>query len=61
MFLLSVYTSKHLRLLTRIYIHRYILTILLKMTEVWSKRRVLPLIFVVKSFTLTLMDCLKLL
>ena len=31
-----------------IYIHRDIITIHLKMTEVWSKRRVLPFVFIVK-------------
>ena len=35
---------------THIYINRYIPTIHLKMTEVWSKRRVLPLIFIVKNY-----------
>ena len=36
---------------THIYINRYIPTIHLKMTEVWSKRRVLPLIFIVKNWS----------
>ena len=52
MFLLFVYTSKMFcTSYTPLYIHRYIFTNHLKMTEVWSKRRILPLIFTVKSFT----------
>ena len=35
---------------TNIYIYHYIFTIHLIMTEARSKRRVLPLIFIVKSF-----------
>ena len=56
MFLLFVYTSKIVCIsYTPIYIPRYILTTHLKMTEVWSKRRILPLIFTVKSFTKSLL------
>ena len=35
-----------------IYIHRDILTIPLKMTEVWSKRHVLPFVFIVKRYNI---------
>ena len=52
MILLSFYTSKNFMLLTRIYIYTYIrreiLTVHLKMTKVWSKRRVVPFIFFVE-------------
>ena len=54
MILLSFYTSKNFMLLTRIYIYIYIyirreiLTVHLKMTKVWSKRRVVPFIFFVE-------------
>ena len=55
---MSVYTFKKFYISYRhiyIYIHRYILTIPLKMTEVWSKRPVLPLISTVKIFTKSLL------
>ena len=52
MILLSFYTSKNFMLLTRIYIYIYIrreiLTVHLKMTKVWSKRRVVQFIFFVE-------------
>ena len=35
---------------TNMYVHRDILIIYLKMAEVWSKRRVLPFIFIVKMY-----------
>ena len=35
-----------------IYIHRVILTVPLKMTEVWSKRHVLPFVFIVKRYNI---------
>ena len=54
MFLLSFYTTKNFfyTSYTHIYIHRDILTIPLKVTEVLSKRRVWPFIFIVKPWQL---------
>ena len=58
MFLLSNYSSKKFLyfLHAHIYIHRDILTIHLKMTEVWLKRCVSPFVFIVKSFTKSLLQ-----
>lgn len=52
MFLLSNYSSKNFLyfLHAHINIPRDIHTIHLKMTEVWSKRRLLSFIFIVKSY-----------
>ena len=51
MFVLSVYTSKKFLyfLDAYMYISPDNLTIHLKMTEVWSKRRVLPFVYIVKN------------